>query len=124
MNMFVCEQGGNCGRLLHGVHMGTAVKGNLKPKAGCAFCVCFCVCVYCLFQWKGELSFLMARERKDVSSLDSGVPLLFMKTKQKERGTRGEREKEIMREGGTEEGKSRKLEPVAENNAVCSLTET
>lgn len=43
----------------------------------------------------------MAREGKDVSSLDSGVPLLFMKTKQKERRTRGEREKK-MHEGAEE----------------------
>lgn len=35
------------------------------------------------------VSFLMARERKDVSSLDSGVPLLLVKTKLKERRTRG-----------------------------------
>lgn len=47
----------------------------------------------------------MARERKDVSSLDSGVPLLFVKTKQKERRTRGAREKKRAggREGGEEE---------------------
>lgn len=31
----------------------------------------------------------MARERKDVSSLDSGVPLLLVKTKLKEKRTRG-----------------------------------
>lgn len=55
----------------------------------------------------------MAGERKDVSSLDSGVPLLFMKTKQKERRTRGEREgrkksmREWKREGGIEGGRGK-----------------
>lgn len=48
MNMFVCEQGGSCGGLLHGMHMGTAVKGNLKPKAGCAF-VCVSVCALIVY---------------------------------------------------------------------------
>lgn len=33
----------------------------------------------------------MDREREDVSSLDCGVPLLFVKTKQKEKKTRGEK---------------------------------
>lgn len=41
----------------------------------------------------------MARERKDVSSLDSGVPLLFLKTKQKERRTRGGRGGVVEAEG-------------------------
>lgn len=82
----------------------------------------------CLHVW-GSCLFLMARERKDVSSLDSGVPLLFMKTKQKEKRTRGEREKKG-HEGGEErreeqrKGESRKFEPVTDNNAVCSVTET
>lgn len=55
----------------------------------------------------------MAGERKDVSSLDSGVPLLFVKTKQKERRTRGEREgrkksmRERKREGGIEGGRGK-----------------
>lgn len=100
-----------------------------------ASCACVHVSVCCLFQWRdgceGELSFLTARERKDVSSLDSGVPLLFVKTKQKEKRTRGERgEKKSMREGkrgGRDRGRereSKKLEPVTDNNAVCSLTET
>lgn len=74
----------------------------------------------------------MAGERKDVSSLDSGVPLLFVKTKQKERRTRGEREGRKKEHEGTEERgrdrgrerESRKLEPVTDNNEVCSVTET
>lgn len=49
----------------------------------CELSACVCVRV------EGVVSFLMARERKDVSSLDSGVPLLLVKTKLIERRTRG-----------------------------------
>lgn len=72
----------------------------------------------------------MAGERKDVSSLDSGVPLLFVKTKREEdKGRKGGKKKE--HEGTEERGRdrgrereSRKLEPVTDNNEVCSVTET
>lgn len=50
----------------------------------------------------GAICFNGQREEGCLHSLDSGVPLLCMKTKQKERGTREERETETMREGGRE----------------------
>lgn len=71
----------------------------------------------------------MARERKDVSCLHSGVPLLFMETKQKEMENKGnggwEHEGEEERRGikGGTEGK-KKFEPVLDNNVVCFVTET
>ena len=56
--------------------------------------------------------------------------MLFVKTKQKERRTRGEREREKKRKKSMRERKRggresrKKSEPVADNNAVCSVTET
>lgn len=70
----------------------------------------------------------MARERKDVSSLDSGVPLLLVKTKLKEKRTRGGGW--ALQGGGerreTEEGsrESKKSGGATDNKAVCSMTET
>ncbi len=82
-----------------------AAKGPMCVCVCVCECECECVCVCarlsaCVLsiqveRWvRGGAVFLNSqRERKDVSSLDSGVPLLFVKTKQKERRTRGEREK-------------------------------
>lgn len=87
-------------------------------------CVCWGRCLFL---------FLMARERKDVSSLDSGVPLLLMKTKQKREedkgrrvGTReGDERREGQRKGAKKrERESKKSQGASDNNAVCSMTET
>lgn len=95
-----------------------------------------CVCVCCLFKWRNgwEAGAVFLNGWREEGCLQPGLWRPFVvrenKTKREEdKGRKGGKKKE--HEGTEERGRdrgrereSRKLEPVTDNNEVCSVTET